>query len=224
MTASSSTRLFGDFGSYAFATVASSGTTLYHSNPAAVLSTTNQVLDKVGDGSQLFISLAANKTWAYQAVMAGPDPTPNFYDNNIMTHMSATNKAYWPSAPTQTGSSYATFATDVTLYKDPATTTSTTLTTYYTGAPMLTNATLVGLSRASFGVGNGTGTDGLFLGEAGGAAAGEITNLISGTSIIPTVSSTFLENSAIIAQSLSDNIVIGTSNVSSLSSKSYIVS
>ena len=219
MTASSSTRLFGDFGYYGFAAVASSGTTLYHSNPAAVLSTTNQVLDKVGDGNQYFIWLAANKTWAYYAVMAAPDTAPNHYNNN-MNAMSATNKAYWPSAPAQTGTSYATFTTDVTLYKDPATTTSTTLTTYFTGAAMLTNSTLIGLSRSSFGL----GIEGLFLGEAGGVAAGEFNNVVSGTSIVPTASSTFLTNSAIIAQSLTDNIVITTSNVSSLSSKSYSVS
>ena len=219
MTASSSTRLFGDFGYYGFAAVASSGTTLYHSNPAAVLSTTNQVLDKVGDGNQYFIWLATSKTWAYYAVMAAPDTAPNHYNNN-MNAMSATNKAYWPSAPAQTGTSYATFTTDVTLYKDPATTTSTTLTTYFTGAAMLTNSTLIGLSRSSFGL----GIEGLFLGEAGGAAAGEFNNVVSGSSIVPTASSTFLTNSAIIAQSLTDNIVITTSNVSSLSSKSYSVS
>jgi hypothetical protein len=219
ITANSSTRLFGDFGSYVFAVNASNGTTLYHATPAAVLSSTTQALDEIGDGSQYFIWLAANKTWAYLPVMDGPNTSANYYNNN-MGEMSGTSKAYWPSAPTRTGTSYAAFTTDVTLYKDSATTTSTTLTTYFTGAPMLTNQTLINIGAKAFAIGN----DGLFLGDAGGAAAGNITNVVSGTSIVPTVSSNFLDNSAIVAQSLSDNIVIATTNVTALSSKSYTVS
>ena len=218
ITANSSTRLFGNFGSYEFATLASNGTTIYHSTPAAVLSTTSQVLDKLGDGNKYFIWAQESKTWEYAAVMSGPDTTPNIYNNN-MGNMSATEKAYWPAAPTRTGTSYATFTTDSTLYKDPVNTTSTTLTTYFTGAPMLTNQTLINLSRKSFALG-----DGLCLGLGSGAAAGKLTNTVSGSSIVPNIDSTFADNAAIIAQSLSDNIVIATNNVTTLSSKSYTAS
>jgi hypothetical protein len=217
ITACASTRLIGDFGCYEFATIASNSANFYHATPAAVLSHSSQELDKLSV-LKYFIWARASKTWDYFAVSVGPNTSAN-YSNNI-DHMIKTNTAHWPAAPQQAGTSYATFTTNVTLYKDPATITSTTLTTYYTGAPMLTNQTLLSANAKPFAL----ETPGLCLGLGSIYAAGKITNTVVGNNLVPTIDSTFLTLPNRFSQALSDNIAIGTTNVTTLSSKNYNVS